>query len=1007
MTPLILDGGLDLTTAKPLVQPGTLSDCLNYERGIQQGYGRIEGIEKFDGRSEVSSFKFWRLKSTSVTGTLTAGMAVYFTAGQVGYVLDTATASGVTTIYTVFHAAASDQTAFPATLTGTGGASASILSREILDAPRGTQATLNTALAALATTQRAVIATIQGRDGTDIIHLFWLKNRLYGIRDLCRVYFSGGFYTDANEGQYLTIGASEYEILAVTLTGDNSGFMTLDCVAGSGTDATPIGSPTAIEITFTGDLGDGVIGTAYSDSVTASGGVSPYTYSIVDEPGASVGPVTAIDPNTFVALSATTDAALWRSSTSGWTRIDLGREMQFSAGTSAIANFIRDAELDGATLRDTGFVFPTTSTFNAGATTAPNADDGVTTALTGATGDYFICKGFSFTSIPSTAIIRGIEVVIERQSNTANAAKDQTVGLLGLTAGSENKAKAGSWPNTIGTTTYGGSTDLWGVGSVLVADVQASTFGVQLIVKRASAGTATIGVLDYVKVKVHYVERDTPAYVWNGTTDVSITVRHIQILGGDTGASSAYGYMSITASQNADKNRLIDVGDSIRTAASGGGSLIATVAARDVPIHFPGQENIDSNAARYQTHVTNFYSQDNYEAAFTVCGTGPCIYYDGSRAMRIRTTLPAQEDNPRHVTRHGESLMLGYYSGLAVFSKVGNPLEMRADQGAWTREVGDRLTGLIPISGDATAILCEANIYALRGFTSSTAIKSTITSKRGAIEYLSADIGRVLACDGQGLFAIDAVENFGAASRSYLSTKITPWLRPRLQGIHNSEQAYFRGLTALSVRSKNQVRLYFFDGYVLTFTNEGEGQFTWQRYYDPSGNEDTADIAWPIRAVCSGVDATGRERIFASFYGGVKEGYVYELDHGRTFDADAIPAYVTLNPIDGQSPALNKRADRLFLFGTGHGVATLDVSRGRNYLPPDSTVNLTMTMGATDNDATVTQVPLRGGVDLPIEGYDIAWRIDSSTATEGPHVLQYANVFIDSRGDSRGHVRDN
>jgi hypothetical protein len=45
-----LDGGLDLVTAKPAAQPGTLFGCLNFEVVDRSGYKSIDGFEYFDGR---------------------------------------------------------------------------------------------------------------------------------------------------------------------------------------------------------------------------------------------------------------------------------------------------------------------------------------------------------------------------------------------------------------------------------------------------------------------------------------------------------------------------------------------------------------------------------------------------------------------------------------------------------------------------------------------------------------------------------------------------------------------------------------------------------------------------------------------------------------------------------------------------------------------------------------------------------------------------------------------
>jgi hypothetical protein len=74
-----------------------------------------------------------------------------------------------------------------------------------------------------------------------------------------------------------------------------------------------------------------------------------------------------------------------------------------------------------------------------------------------------------------------------------------------------------------------------------------------------------------------------------------------------------------------------------------------------------------------------------------------------------------------------------------------------------------------------------------------------------------------------------------------------------------------------------------------------------------------------------------------------------------------------------------------------------------NYVQPDGTRATSFTFGSAQADAA--QVPVRGIADAPIEGYEVAVRIDSLTDAEGPHSLQAINTDFDPRGDSRGHVR--
>jgi hypothetical protein len=990
--PIPLTGGLQLELPKSQGMPGSLLECLNYEVNLRSGYSRIEGYERFDGQPEVSSVQFWRLETSAVNGEIIARNDVYFTAGQVGYVLSVTTSGLTTTIDVVFHGA-HDRPVMPALLTGDSG-DASIDSLTVIRTPSGTAEDFDYALDSLAVTQRAEIGEVPGRTGSDVIHAFWLKNRAYAVRDLCRVPFTGGLYTDADEGKYITIGVLDYEILDVVSTGEDSGVLTIDCTPGTGTAADPIGTPDLDDMALSGDLDDGTVGAVYSDGLTLTGGVPPITWSIVD--GVLPPPDIRLDPDSGTFTGANTNAALYKATTTGWERVALGREMPFRGGTSNILNFDRSLALSGAAVLDTGFEFPTDSSINGTTTTAINADDGTLAALTGPSGDVFIASGFDFSEIPATAIIRGIEVTIERRSDTANQAIDYLVDLIGLGIPTTNKAKGSPWPDTIAVATYGSATDLWGGNGLTPASFGAG-FGVRLVAFREDPATAAIGGVDYIACKVYYSPRETTAYVWNGSTDIEIGIRHIQVLGGEESANTAHGWISLTADKNADKARLINDGDEIRTAAAGGGNLIAVAAGRDRPIWLPGQEDIENNGSQYQSLISNFYFQNDYDAAWTVQGCGPCWYYDGVRTIRIRVPLGDYEDSPRHVERHGTSLALGYYPGTLILSSASDPFETRGERGAQVFNTGDRMTVLAALSGDAIGIGGEARIDTLRGFTEDSFFKAAITAQRGLIEYTEADMGKVLAADALGVLAIETPEALGSASSMYLSGAVDSWLRPRLQAGDTEPHSRIRPRCALRVREKNQYRLYFWDGWIMTVTFNGERPaITTQRYLDEDGAPRV------VRAVCSGIDKDGRERLFVSFYG---SGYLYEADAGRSFDGGAIPAYITLNPIQAAAQQ-QMRMDRGFIFGTAGGMATLSVSRAADYYSVDTTQAEVVVLGSADDPATIEQAPVRGGFDLPIEAYDLTLRFDSNTATEAPHCLQLINIMVDAKGVSRGHLRD-
>lgn len=89
---VVLDGGLDLVTPSVAIPSGRVTAAENYERGINGGYRRINGFERFDGRPSPSEANYWVLN---------------FDAGEVEIVVDdeitggTSTATGIVLITSV------------------------------------------------------------------------------------------------------------------------------------------------------------------------------------------------------------------------------------------------------------------------------------------------------------------------------------------------------------------------------------------------------------------------------------------------------------------------------------------------------------------------------------------------------------------------------------------------------------------------------------------------------------------------------------------------------------------------------------------------------------------------------------------------------------------------------------------------------------------------------------------------------------------------------------------
>lgn len=83
----LFGGGLDVSSPALAVPPSKLISGINYEP-LAEGYGRVEGFERFDGRAAPSAASFWMLPFDNGVSPIAQGNQVTGgTSGATGYVL--------------------------------------------------------------------------------------------------------------------------------------------------------------------------------------------------------------------------------------------------------------------------------------------------------------------------------------------------------------------------------------------------------------------------------------------------------------------------------------------------------------------------------------------------------------------------------------------------------------------------------------------------------------------------------------------------------------------------------------------------------------------------------------------------------------------------------------------------------------------------------------------------------------------------------------------------------
>lgn len=354
----------------------------------------------------------------------------------------------------------------------------------------------------------------------------------------------------------------------------------------------------------------------------------------------------------------------------------------------------------------------------------------------------------------------------------------------------------------------------------------------------------------------------------------------------------------------------------------GGGNKVADLASDITVNSLPLIPDLIESNTKYDFQTHNFYGDADWDAMYGVNGVDRGFYYTGSLFAKIFTQANAAADTPRHVAAHSNHLCLGFSAGSVLTSVVGEPHNFLGASGAAEHAVGDKVTGLMSLSGQAMGIFCEKSVHSLVGTGIADFAVQVIAPDTGCIEYTLANIGVPIYCNSSGIVSLEQSEKYGDFVGVPLSYDVNPWLRKRLRRVSGR---YFKQpsvMGAMPCRSKNQYRLYFRDGKILTMTIQADGpKFTFQSF--EIGGQPLIPFAWS-----SETDESGQEFMHFSYYD-VKTGnysaYVYQWDEGWGQAGQPISNNFEINWFFGERPDQFMGVQKCRLYGLTHGLASLKV----------------------------------------------------------------------------------
>lgn len=260
------------------------------------------------------------------------------------------------------------------------------------------------------------------------------------------------------------------------------------------------------------------------------------------------------------------------------------------------------------------------------------------------------------------------------------------------------------------------------------------------------------------------------------------------------------------------------------------------------------------------------YAFSGTQKMYGVSGKHQAFEFDGATWNDIATGMAV--DMPNRITAHKKHLFLAFDNSVQ-HSSLGDPLTWLAVTGAGEILLDHSITGFSILPNGALGIHTGTGTTLLSGTSAADWVaQNTVeySNNAGALPGTIQNMGaNIRFTDSRG------ITDFGASQTSadFYDAIISHDMDKSIEG------RWVRAISSTIVREKNQYRLFFNDGSGLICVFAGQSVMITQ-------------IQWPhvVRCVCNSEDASGSELI----YFGSDDGYVYQMENGRTFGGQSIKA---------------------------------------------------------------------------------------------------------------------
>lgn len=377
--------------------------------------------------------------------------------------------------------------------------------------------------------------------------------------------------------------------------------------------------------------------------------------------------------------------------------------------------------------------------------------------------------------------------------------------------------------------------------------------------------------------------------ITGATSGATAVVTRVVMTSGTWAGGNAAGWLVFASQTGTFQSENLNVGANLNVATIAGDSAAITLS--------PG--------GRFEFENWNFGGATSTLRMYGCDGVNRGFEFDGTVFVSIRSGMAT--DTPKYLRIHKNQLFFAF-SSLLQHSAVGNPYVWSAVLGASALACGDTITGMLKLPGSETggamAVYTRDRSLVLYGNDVDDWNLIPFSEEAGSIAYTTQYVLNGITLDTQGITVLNSTQKYGNFQNALVSARIAPYLTDKIP----------QAVASCICRKKNQYRLFF-----------SSGEAVYVSYVGGKLQGMTA-MSMPDAVTCvsSLEGASGQEEI----YFGSSDGFVYQMEIGRSFDGDAIAwnADLTFNHFNGPRQLKQFRKAVLEVSGDGYSEFSFSTS---------------------------------------------------------------------------------